>query len=121
MALRFKGADLRSVLVEALANKCRVVLVKNDGVYWFSERGERLTRDRPKLLAYAIGCNPDIDPINDWYDLACAELGGGDFAEPFHLNHGVFSRILDSHDDLELVATATQLTLTAIAPDSERS
>ncbi len=33
MSLRFKGADLRPVLTEAIANQCRIVLVKDQGVY----------------------------------------------------------------------------------------
>ncbi len=57
MSLRFKGADLRPVLTEAEANKCRVVLVKDHGVYFLAERGERTPEGRQKLLAYAIGCN----------------------------------------------------------------
>lgn len=121
MSLRFRNADLRPVLAEALANKCRVVLVKDEGVYWLSERGERLPSGYQKLLAYAVGCNPNVDSVDDWYELARNELGGDDFAEPFHMKDGIFHRILDSQDDLELVATATQLTLTVIAPESELS
>ena len=34
MSLRFKGADLRPVLTEAIANQCRIVLVKDQGVYF---------------------------------------------------------------------------------------
>lgn len=76
MSLRFKGADLRSVLAEAEANKCRVVLVKDHGVYFLAERGERTPEGHRKVLAYAIGCNPDIDPFDDWWELARTELGG---------------------------------------------
>ena len=32
MTVRFKAADLRPVLTEALANQCRVILVKDQGV-----------------------------------------------------------------------------------------
>ena len=41
MTVRFKGADLRPVLAEAIANQCRVILVKDHGVYFLAERGER--------------------------------------------------------------------------------
>ena len=41
MPLRFKGSDLRPVLTEAIANQCRAVLVKDHGVYFLAERGER--------------------------------------------------------------------------------
>ncbi|HGX3311214.1 TPA: DUF3085 domain-containing protein [Pseudomonas aeruginosa] len=118
MALRFKGADLRPVLADAQTKKCRVVLVKDQGVYWLSERGERLPSGRHKLLAYAVGCNPDTDPFDDWYDLARTELGGDDFAEHFELNEGVFRRILDTEDDLELIASATHLKLCVVPSDS---
>ncbi|CAI1237785.1 Protein of uncharacterised function (DUF3085) [Serratia ficaria] len=115
--LRFKGADLRPVLAEAAANKCRVVLVKDHGVYFLSERGERLPEGRQKLLAYAVGCNPDIDPFDNWWELSRAELGGDDFAEYLDLQDSVFIRILNSEDDLELSATPTQLCLKAIPPN----
>ncbi|HCE5826567.1 TPA: DUF3085 domain-containing protein [Pseudomonas aeruginosa] len=116
MSLRFNGADLRPVLTEAAANKCRVVLVKDHGVYFLSERGERTPEGRQKLLAYAIGCNPDVDPFDNWWELSRTELGGDDFAEYFALQ-GVFAHILNSEDDLELSATPTQLALHAVPPE----
>ncbi|ASN01339.1 DUF3085 domain-containing protein [Xanthomonas citri] len=117
--LRFKGADLRPVLAEAAAKKCRVILVKDQGVYFLSEHGERTPEGRQKLLAYAVGCNPDIDPFDDWWDLALTELGGDDFAEFFELQDGVFSRILTSNDDLELSATPTHMSFEAVLPDKD--
>lgn len=113
MSLRFNGTDLRPVLTEAAANKCRVILVKDHGVYFLSERGERTPEGLQKLLAYAIGCNPDVDPFDDWWELSRTELGGDDFAEYFALQ-GVFAHILNSEDDLELSATPTQLSLHAV-------
>lgn len=115
--LRFKGADLRQVLAEATANKCRVTLVKDHGVYFLSERGERTPEGRQKLLAYAIGCNPDVDPFDDWWELVRTEFGGDDFTEYFELQDGVFARILNSEDDLELSATSTHLSLQAVPPN----
>jgi len=41
MTVRFKGTELRPVLAEAVANQCRVILVKDHGVYFLAERGER--------------------------------------------------------------------------------
>lgn len=61
MSLRFKGSDLRPVLTEAIASQCRVILVKDQGVYFLAEQGERRPDGRVKLLAYAVGCNPDTD------------------------------------------------------------
>ena len=34
MTVRFKGTELRPVLAEAVANKCRVILIKDQGVSW---------------------------------------------------------------------------------------
>ncbi|ATS25112.1 MULTISPECIES: DUF3085 domain-containing protein [Xanthomonas] len=111
MSLRFIGDELRLVFAEAVANKCRVILVKDHGVYWLAEHGERRPNGRQKLIAYAIGCNPDIDPFDSWWNLSRTELGGDDFAEHFDPNGDVFERILTSNDDMELSATSTHLSL----------
>lgn len=116
MSLRFKGADLRPVLAEAIANQCNVILVKDQGAYFLAERGERRTDGRQKLIAYAVGCNPDTDPFDDWWELVRAELGGDDFGEFLDPKDGVFTRILNSEDDLEVSATETQLFLQAVEP-----
>lgn len=114
--LQFKGADLRPVLAEAVANQCQVILAKDQGVYFLAEHGERTPEGSQKLLAYAIGCNPGIDPFDDWWELARMELGGDDFGEFFDPKEGVFARILNSEDDLELSATTTHLSLQAVPP-----
>lgn len=44
-----------------MANQCRAILVKDHGVYFLAERGERRPDGRQKTIAYAAGCNPD-DP-----------------------------------------------------------
>ena len=66
--IRFKGADLRPVLAETAANKCRLVLVKEVGVYFLSEIGEHTPEGHQKVLAYAVGCNPDVGEFEDWWD-----------------------------------------------------
>lgn len=114
MSLRFKGSELRPVLTEAIANQGRVILAKDQGVYFLAEHGERRPDGRMKLLAYAVGCNPDTDPPDDWWELALTELGGDDFGEFFDPKDGVFARILHSTDDLMLSATATHLSLEAV-------
>ncbi len=111
MSLRFKGSDLRPVLSEAITNQCHAVLVKDQGVYFLAERGERRPDGRQKLLAYAVGCNPDTDPFDSWWELARFELGGDDFAEYFDPKDGVFTHLLHSEDDLMLSATTTHLSL----------
>ena len=69
MTVRFKGAALRPVLAEAAANQCRVILVKDQGVYFMAERGERQPDGRRKTIAYAVGCNPHVDAFDDWSEL----------------------------------------------------
>ena len=91
MSLRFKGADLRPVLTEAIANQCRIVLVKDQGV--LPRRAWGASPDgRQQLLVYAVGCNPDTDPFDDWWHPAGRELGGDDFAEYFDPKDGLFTR-----------------------------
>jgi len=116
MSVRFKGSDLRPVLAEAVVNQCRVILVKDQGVYFLAERGERRPDGRQKLIAYAMSCNPDVDAFDDWWELARAEFGGDDFGEFFDPQDGVFALILNGEGDLDVSATVTQLSLQAVAP-----
>ena len=116
MTVRFKGTELRPVLAEAAANQCRVILVKDQGVYFMAEHGESRPDGRRKTIAYAVGCNPDVDAFDDWWELARAELGGDDFGEYFDPKDGVFTRILHTEDDLMLSATATHLSLEVVPP-----
>jgi len=116
MSVRFKGTELRPVLAEAVVNQCRVVLAKDQGVYFLAERGERRPDGRQKLIAYAVGCNPDVDAFDDWWELSRAEFGGDDFGEFFDPHDGVVALILHSANDLEMSATGTHLSLQAAAP-----
>ncbi len=114
MSLRFKGADLRPVLAEAIANQSRVILAKDQGVYFLAERGGRHPDGSVKLLAYAVGCNPDSDPFEGWWHLAEHVLGGDDFAELFDPTESVFTCILHGTDDLMLSASDTYLSLEVV-------
>jgi len=116
MSVRFKGAELRPVLTEAVVNQCRVILVKDQGVYFMSERGACEPGGRRRLIAYAVGCNPDVDAFDDWWELARAEFGGDDFGEFFDPQDGVFSLVLNGEGDLAVSATETHLSLLAVAP-----
>lgn len=116
MTVRFQGTELRPVLAEAVVNQCRVILVKDQGVYFLAERGERRPDGRQKLVAYAVGCNPDVDAFDDWWELARAEFSGDDFGEFLDPHDGVFELILSGEGDLEVFATATQLSLQAMTP-----
>ncbi|WP_373422432.1 DUF3085 domain-containing protein [Pseudomonas simiae] len=53
-------------------------MVKDHGVYWLAEQGERQAGGRQKLIAYAVGCNAGVDAFDDWWALARNELGGDD-------------------------------------------
>ena len=114
----FKGCDLKPVLAEAIANQCHVILVKDQGVYWLADHGESQPDGRQKLIAYAAGCNPDIDTFDSWWQLARNEFGGDDFGENLDPNTKVFTRILNSKDDLIITATATHLKLQAVTSKS---
>lgn len=109
--LRFRNADLRPVITEALQNKCKLVLVKDQGVYFMSERGERTPEGRQKLIAYAVGCNPDVDAYENWWELARAEFGDTAFAEYIDPANLVFERALNSQDDIQVKATEKHLTI----------
>lgn len=118
MSVRFKGSDLRPVLAEAVVNQCRIILVKDQGVYFLAECGERRPDGRQRAVAYAIGCNPDVDAFDDWWELGRAEFGGDDFAEFFDPQDRVFAIIQHGEGDLEVSATATHLSLQAVASTS---
>lgn len=116
MSVRFKGIDLRPVLAEAVVNRCRVVQVKDQGVYFLAERREHQPGGRQKLIAYAVGCNPDVDAFDDLWELARAEFGGDDLGEFFDPHDDAFALILSGKGDLEASATAKHLSLRSVAP-----
>ncbi|GFE79151.1 hypothetical protein GCM10011487_11510 [Steroidobacter agaridevorans] len=114
--LRFKNGDLRLVLEEAKANGCKILLVKDHGVYMMSAIGEKDDRGTHKRLAYAIGCNPNVDDSDAWWDTARLEFGGDDFVERFDVTDPVFEAILNGTDDLLVSATETHIQLETAAP-----
>lgn len=114
--LRFKGADLRPVIAEAIANKCGLSLLTDEGVYLIADIGEDTPDGRRKLIAYAVGCDPDIDHFDAWSQTVLAELGEEDFIGWFDVQEAVFQRILNSDDDLQLFATQTHLSIAAVPP-----
>ncbi|WP_432757065.1 DUF3085 domain-containing protein [Burkholderia cenocepacia] len=91
------------------------MLANDYGVYFLAEKGECNPDGRQKLQAYVIGCNPDTDPFDSWWELALAELGGDDFGM-FDPKDDVFARILHSTDDMVLSTTATHLLLEVVPP-----
>jgi len=114
--LQFSGIELRAVLSEALANDCRIILVKDHGVYLMSEVGETTPNGSRKVLVYAIGCNPDLDEFEQWWNVAISELGGDDFSEYLDVNDGLLTELLETGDDLIIRATDTHLYLEVLKP-----
>ncbi|MNO91722.1 hypothetical protein D3C76_832740 [compost metagenome] len=112
--LRFTGSELHAVLAEARTNGCRVILVKEHGVYLMAETGE----NKPdgggrKCVAYATGCNPDADDFDSWWNRARDELGGDDFAEYFDIDDPVLASLRGTTGSLVVEATSTHLYLAA--------
>ena len=98
---------------QAVANQCRVILVRIRGVYFLAECGERrpMVARRPSPMPpVATGCRC----LRRLVELARAEFGGDDFGEFFDPQEGVFARILRSEDDLDVSATTTHLSLQAV-------
>lgn len=118
--LRFKGSDLHPVLEEARRLNCHVAFVKDQGVYLLSENGESLASGTRKHLAYAIGCNPHLDPFDTWWNNARAELGGGDFVEYLNPRDPVFSKSWETGGDVLIEATDTELSITVQVMDKPK-
>ncbi|MFP3562943.1 DUF3085 domain-containing protein [Paraburkholderia sp. SIMBA_030] len=116
--IQFLASDLRPVLVEARLHACHVLLVKDHGVYLMSEKGNATGNGPPRLIAYAVECNPDTVPFDEWWDRARAEFGGDDFAEYFDHDAAIFDRVIDDGWNLEIRADARQLYVDAVKPDA---
>ncbi|MFC5428056.1 DUF3085 domain-containing protein [Paraburkholderia denitrificans] len=110
----FNAAELRVVLIEARSHACPVVLVKDQGVYMLSEKSDAPANGQPRPIAYAVGCNPDTVPFDEWWDRARAEFGGDDFVEHLDPDDAVFDRIVNDGWNLEIRADASHLFLNAV-------
>ena len=112
--LRFTGTELHAVLAEAGINGCRVILVKDHGVYLMSEVGEsKPDGGGRKRVAYATGCNPAVDDFDTWWSRARDEFGGDDFAEYFDVDDPVLASLRGTAGSLVVEATSTHLYLAA--------
>ena len=111
--LRFTGTELQAVLAEAGINGCRVILVKDHGVYLMSEIGESKPEGGRKRIAYATGCNPEIDDFKSWWHRARDEFGGDDFVEYFNVDDPVLAALRSTSGSLLVEATPTHLCLAA--------
>ncbi|REE18193.1 hypothetical protein B0G71_1190 [Paraburkholderia sp. BL27I4N3] len=113
--IHFVAADLHPVICEARTLQCRILLVKDRGVYMLSEKGE-IENGRRSIIAWAVECNPDTVPFDDWWERARAEFGGDDCAEYLDHNDAVFERVIDEGFDLQIEADAGYLYINAVAP-----
>lgn len=112
--LRFTGTELHAVLAEAGINGCRVILVKDHGVYLMSEIGEsKPDGNGRKRVAYATGCNPEVDEFDAWWNRARDEFGGDDFAEYFDIDDPVLASLRGTARSLVIEATSTHLYIAA--------
>lgn len=112
--LHFTGSALHAVLVEAGINRCRVMLVKDHGVYLMSEIGENKPNGGGRQhVVYAVGCDPNVDDFDSWWNRAQVELGGDDFAEYFDIDDPVLASLYGTAGSLVVEATSTHLYLAA--------
>ncbi|CAB3668895.1 MULTISPECIES: DUF3085 domain-containing protein [Paraburkholderia] len=115
--IHFVAADLRPVICEARTQQCRIVLVKDHGVYMLSERGE-MKNGRRSIIAWTVECDPDTVPFDDWWERARAEFGGDDFVEYLDRNDAVFDRVIVEGFDLQIEADTGYLYINAVASRS---
>ncbi|MBU9360256.1 DUF3085 domain-containing protein [Burkholderia multivorans] len=116
--IQFLASDLRPVIVEARAHACRIVLVKDQGVYMMSEKSDAPGSGSPRTIAYAVGCNPETTPFDEWWDRARDEFGGDDFAEYFGHDDAIFDRVVADGCNLEITADASHLYVDSVKPDA---
>jgi len=120
--LRFTGSELHAVLAEAGINGCKVMLVKDHGVYLMAEIGEsKPDGSGRKRVAYAIGCNPAIDDFDTCWNRANDEFGGDDFAEYFDIEDPVLASLRETAGSLVVEATSTHLCLAAEVEPTAKS
>jgi hypothetical protein len=110
----FHFQDLRPVIQEALDNQCQLLLVKDHGLYFMSEKGPMSPQTKRRLVAYAGGFNPDTVEFDDWYDRLREICGGDDFSETISVTSSPFQDVLRHQMDLEVAFTPTQYEMCAI-------
>jgi hypothetical protein len=113
--LHFKGTELLPVLSEAVIHNCQVIFVKDQGVYLISETGDFDKKaGRKKHIAYAQGCNPNVDEFDHWWEKASSEVGGDDCAEYFNVKDDVFQLVLAGGHDLHIELSESDIQLRAV-------
>jgi len=102
--LIFKADKLIPVIHEARANKSRILLVKDHGVYMMSAVGQKDESGSHVHLAYADGCNPNVD--EEFYDNACDIMGGDDSCQELEYDDEMFDIILKEKRDLRIAVSS---------------
>jgi hypothetical protein len=110
----FNAADLRPVIQEALDNRCQLLLVKDQGLYFMSEEGPINPQTKRRLVAYADGLNPDTAEFDDWYDRLRGICGGDDFAETISPQDTVIQAVLRYHTRLHVSFTKTTFRMVSV-------
>lgn len=111
MPLRFRGAELRPVLAEAIRERCQIVLQRGDGVYWHAACSSPHFRGYLTPIAYALGCNPRVNAFEHWWGRSCDTLGTDTLCRAFDPRDAVFACILHGNFDLELSAEPSPLSV----------
>lgn len=106
----FKYGEVAPVFEEALANKCKVVVIKNHGLALISQKGEMNENNERSKIAFAEGFNPAKD--DEWYDELGDILGYDDFLHILEdLGVEQFNEILGFKRDIRIQFTSNQIIL----------
>ena len=77
--LIFNRTAINEIMKQAkTTDSTQLALVGDHGVYFMNP-----AQKPPRRCAYALGCNPRVDP--DWYDAKRESFGGDDGVEHFKL------------------------------------
>lgn len=91
--LKFRKQEVLNVIEHSIKNstdKPQILLVGDEGVY--------IMTGGPKKgapIAYALGCDPEKDEFDDWWELKRATFGGDDGVE--HLGAEDIKKAIESH------------------------
>jgi hypothetical protein len=107
--LVFKKSDVET-LIKKLSPNDKVTLAGDHGVYLMSFAEKTLKENEKRTVAYAVGCNPDMD--EDWYDTKGIKYGGDDGADDLCAAWEI-SHLLRSRKELLVVITENTVEVTS--------
>jgi len=109
--LTFKRQDVEKILIQArmseLADTESIWLVKDHGIY-IMPRSAR-SGGAKVFVAYAVECNPDQMPFDDWYSAAVRIMGGDDSADTLPCK--LFETALKRSGDVRLRITPEMISI----------